>query len=310
MANTLTYTDLWTTALDQQAQQLATSGWMEANASQVQYEGGKTVKVPTMETTGLGDYTRGTGSANRGKYSSGNVTLTYTDYKMEMDRSAEFAFDRHDVDETGFVVQAPTVMAEFQRANVVPELDAYRYSKIATLATTAGSGATTEAVAITAANVYSKLMSNIRTMQNITGIDTANLVITMPYTIYALLESSSEVTRMINVGDFSQGGVSFEVRTLNGIPIIPVVESRMKTKYTFNSGATTSGFTPASDAKTINWIVTPRNIPLAISKTDNVKTFSPDTNQNGDDWLVQYRKYHDLWIMKNQMSQVVVSTTA
>ena len=104
--NLIEYAQIWTTALDQQAIQIATSGWMEANAGRVQYTGGKKVRVPTMQTTGLGDYTRGTGAANRGKYAKGSVNLSYTDYELEMDRSAEFAFDRHDVDESGFIIQA------------------------------------------------------------------------------------------------------------------------------------------------------------------------------------------------------------
>ena len=306
MPNILEYTELWTTALDQQAEQIATSGWMEANASQVIYVGGKKVKVPTMLTTGLGDYSRGTGAANRGKYAKGTVELSYTDYELEMDRSAEFAFDRHDVDETSFIIQAPSVMAEFQRSQVVPEIDAFRYSRIASIVMAQGAGAYASQT-LTTGTVIDEFLKQVRAMQNNTGIDTGGLVATMPFSVYSILERSAEVQKAISVQQFTQGAVNFEVKVINGIPIIPVVENRMKTEYVFHDGTTEMGFEPASGAKTINWIITPRSLPIAISKTDNLKVFSPDVNQDGDDWLIQYRKYHDLWIMANQVNQIVLS---
>ena len=52
MPNLLQYTEIWTKILDQQVTQQATSGWMEANAGQVQYTGGKYVKVPTLSMRG------------------------------------------------------------------------------------------------------------------------------------------------------------------------------------------------------------------------------------------------------------------
>lgn len=306
MANLLEYTELWTTALDQQAEQVATSGWMEANASKIQYVGGKKVKVPTLYTTGLGDYSRGTGASNRGKYAKGSVELKYTDYELEMDRSAEFAFDRHDVDETAFIISAPAVMGEFQRNNVVPEIDSFRYSRIASLVMAQGAAAY-QSQALTKSNVLDEFLAQVRAMQNITGVNTGDLVATMPFSVYSILERSAEIQKQISVQGFAQGGVDFEVKSINGIPLIPVVEDRMKTAYVFHDGTTDLGYEADPTAKTINWIITPRGLPIAISKTDNLKVFEPDTNQNGDDWLIQYRKYHDLWIMDKQLNQIILS---
>ena len=306
MPNIIEYAEIWTTALDQQVEQVATSGWMEPNSSRIQYVGGKKVRVPTLLTTGLGDYTRGTGAVNRGKYAKGSIDLSYIDYELEMDRSAEFAFDRHDVDESGFIVQAPAVMGEFQRANVIPEIDSFRYSRIASLVMAQGAAAY-KSQALTTSNVIDEFLGQVRAMQNVTGIDTADLVATLPFSVYSILERSAEVSKQISVQAFERGAVSFEVKAINGIPLIPVVENRMKTAYIFHDGATDMGFEPAAGAKTINWIITPRSLPIAISKTDNLKVFAPDVNQDGDDWLIQYRKYHDLWIMHNQLNQIVLS---
>ena len=312
MPNLLEYTELWTTTLDQQAQQTATSGWMEANSGRVQYVGGKKIRVPTLATTGLGDYARGTGADNRGKYAKGAATLSYRDYEIEMDRSAEFAFDRHDVDETSFIIQAPGVAGEFQRSNVVPEIDAFRYSRIASLVMEGAASdpgkISFKTQMLTKTDIIDEFLAQIRAMQNKTGINTADLVATMPFSVYSILERNAEIQKQITPQNFTQGGINFEVKAINGIPLIPVVEDRMKTAYIFHSGdGAELGYTPDSSAKTINWIITPRQIPIAFSKTENLKVFTPDTNQNGDDWLMQYRKYHDLWIMHNQLNQIVLS---
>jgi len=271
--------------------------------------GGKKVRVPTMLTTGLGDYTRGTGAKSRGKYAKGTVELKYEDYELEIDRSAEFAFDRHDVDETGFIVQAPTVMGVFQRENVIPEIDAFRYSKIAQLVMAGGSSAY-KSENLTDATILEAFLSQIRAMQNKTGVGTDDLVATMPFSVWSVLEIAAKKAMQLIPQTFTQGGLNFEVSSVNGIPIIPVVESRMKTAYVFHDGEDDLGFTAATTAKSINWIIQPRHLPIAISKTDNLKIFTPDVNQDGDDWLIQYRKYHDLWILKNQMNQIVLSIKA
>jgi hypothetical protein len=103
--------------------------------------------------------------------------------------------------------------------------------------------------------------------------------------------------------------LTFEVNSINGIPIIPVVEDRMRTAYVFHSdpSAQAKGYAPAPASQIINWLVMPRSVPIAISKTDNLKIWTPETNILGDDWLLQYRKYHDLWVMQHQLNQIVLS---
>ena len=78
--NTLEYAKIFQTALDNQVIAEATSGWMEANAGQVQYTGGNEVKVPMITTDGLADYDRQNG------YVDGAVNLAYETMKLTQDR--------------------------------------------------------------------------------------------------------------------------------------------------------------------------------------------------------------------------------
>ena len=88
--------------------------------------GGAEVKIPKMSVQGMGDYDRDNG------YQQGGVTLEYETRKMTQDRGRKFHLDAMDVNETNFVATASSVMGEFQRVHVVPEIDAYRISKLAT----------------------------------------------------------------------------------------------------------------------------------------------------------------------------------
>ncbi len=45
---------------------------------------------------------------------------------------------------------------------------------------------------------------------------------------------------------------------------------------------------------------------LGIEKYDEEKIFAPDVNQKADAWLIQYRKFHDLWIKDNTLAAIRV----
>lgn len=300
--NTLEAAKVFTTALDKQMIVGSTSGWMEDNAGQVVYSGGSEVKIPKMSVNGLANYNRDSG------YNQGAVTLAFETKTLTMDRGRQFLLDAMSVDETNFIASASAVMSEFQSTQVIPEIDAYRYSKIYELAKTDHGREYTPAVG----TILSTLNSDIAMVQDAAGA--ADLVIIMPYTVAALLDNSEKISRYIDTGNFRQGNVDVTVRTFNGIPVIRVPSVRMKTAYTFNDGTTSSqeagGFAPVAAAKQINWIICPRNVPIAVSKTDNFKIFEPSVNQKADAWLVQYRKFHDLWIKDNALSSIRVCAEA
>lgn len=301
--NNIEFAKLMMKQLDQAAVIGATSGWMEANAGQVIYNGGDEVKIPTMSTVGLGDYDRDAG------FAQGGVTVSYETYTMTQDRGRTFQLDAMDVDESGFVATAANVIKIFQETQVVPEIDSYRYSKIATKAIGAGQN---EAIALTADNILTKLREHIRAVQDIIGIDTP-LIITMPSNVLALLEDSSKIGKSINVGDFKQGNVNFRIKYFDDNPIKVVPSARLKTAYDVQDGTTlgqeAGGLKAAADAKDIQYLITPANVPIAISKTDKLRLFTPDVNQKADAWKIDFRKYHDLWIKKNKLNQIFVATT-
>ena len=114
--NTLATATLFQNTLDKVAVREAVTGWMDANAGQVIYNGGAEVKIPKMSVQGLGDYDRDNG------YQQGGVTLEYETRRMTQDRGRKFQLDPIDINENNFVTTAAAVMGEFSGCLWSPRL--------------------------------------------------------------------------------------------------------------------------------------------------------------------------------------------
>lgn len=299
--NLLEYAALFQANLDKQITQQATSGWMETNAGEVKYNGGSEIKIPTIKMQGLADYDRDNG------FVRGAVNFKYTTYTMTQDRGRTFSLDSQDVDETAFGTTAANVLAEFQRNEVIPEIDAYRYSRIGALAEAAGQS---ETYTLAESTILSKLNTQIFKLADL-GVDMTQMVIPMSYIAYGVLTNNTVIQKKIDVGTFEQGGINLQIKMLDGIPLIPVTSDRMKTAYVFRDGTSADqqqgGFTPAVGAEQMHWMVLPKTGVIAISKTDKVRLFDPDTNQDADAWKIDYRKYHDLIVPENKKKALFIT---
>ncbi len=299
--NSFEYASVFMEELDSQLVEKSTTGWMEGNAGQVQYNGGAEVKIPKMQMSGLGDYDRD------GGFAKGAVTVTYETRKLTQDRGRTFQLDAMDVDETNFAATAGAVMREFQNTKVIPEIDAYRYSKIAELAKTAGKIKEYTAAVDT---IFENLMNDMTAIRDAVG-DGCELIIAMSAKVAGMLDLAKGGTNVLESGVFQQGSAELKVKEIDGCPIIRVPSARFQTKYDFMDGVTENetdgGFAKAEDAKGINWIIMVKSAPVAISKTDVTRIFDPMTNQNANAWKIDYRKYHDIWITDNGMDGILVN---
>ena len=299
MPNVLEYSKIFQPSLDKQVVQESTTGWMEANANLVKYNGGNEVKLPNILMDGLADYDRTTG------FVGGDVTLEWKTYALTQDRGRTFSIDAMDVDETNFVVTAGTVMGEFQRTMVVPEIDAYRYSKLATLAIDASQ---TRSVAVTATDIVDQLLADLNGMEDVIGAK--EVVITMNPILAGQLAKAGK--DYISKAMLAKGALSVEVQSFNDNAIVKAPSKLLKTAFEFNDGTTvgqeSGGFKAADGALDINWLISTKDAPIAISKTDKVRTFAPDTNQKADAWKIDYRKYHDLWVPASKLTSIYANT--
>lgn len=299
--NSLVYGSVLQKKLDAAATNALTSGWMDENAGQVEYNGGNKIRMPEMSTTGLKDYDRDNG------YPEGSVTLTYKEYDMTMDRGTSFQLDRMDVNETNFIANATSVTGEFQNEHVIPEIDSYRYSKLYALLKAAKRA--TEYTA-TDATVMDALLSDIAKIRDEVGEDVP-LVISIAQPVKTKLELNDKFAKRLNVADFKSGAINTQLKQIDNCFLKPVPSARMKTAYVFKDGKTEGekegGFVPADSAKQINWIITAQKAPIAVTKQDKMKIIDPDTYQKADAWFIGYRRYHELWLPENRYKKCYVN---
>lgn len=297
--NTLQYAALFQDSLDKLEVQETKTGWMEANAGQVKYNGGREIKIPKIALDGLADYDKDNG------YTQGAVTLEYETRKMAQDRGRKFRLDAADVDETNFVASASTVTGEFQRTKVVPEIDAYRLSNLATVAIEKGNAeyGYTPAAATMLAKVK-KAVSKIR--------DTGYVG---PIMVHITSDALSELelgvaAANLREGSFSQGGINTKVPIIDtNVFLIETASVNMHTAITIydgkTSGQTAGGYVPAG--LNMNFIAMAKTAPIAVSKLDKMKIFDPATNQFADAWDIDYRRYHDIWVPDNKKELIQVN---
>ena len=288
-----------TDELDTAVSQKPVTGFMADNNLRGKFVGAKTVMIPAMNISGLGDYDRDTG------FVSGTVSVSAKPFTLAMDRGRSFQLDREDHDESGIADLAGQIMGEFVRTKVVPEVDAYVLSKLAGCAYNAGQtisgNPTTDA--------YNMLSNAIATVQNAVGYD-EELVAFVDGTMLNALQNSEEISRHLVMNDFKKGELHTQVTSLNGVAILPVPNSRMKTAYEFYDGTTAGqedgGFTPAANAKNIGLLLVPRRAASLIKKTEQVRCFDPAHNPKADAWKLDYRLYYDVVIKDSLKSGICV----
>ena len=296
--NTINYAEVFVPILDAQVKQEAMTGWMDGNAEQlgIQIDGNAKVHLPKMDMDGLADYSRADG------YVRGAVTLTYEEKTMTQDRGRQFLLDSMDVNESNFVASATRVMTEFQRLKVIPEIDAYRISKLATTAITADYLATygytpsksdiVDAVIDARAGIRKKGFRNV------------------PLVMMARTDVVSAISKAkADKGDtmaFKQNGIETIVPAIDGMPILEVDDERMVSAIQIIADET-GGFVKGDTGLDVNFIICPVRTPLAVTKQNILRVLTPEQVEDSDAWKINYRRYHDLWVLDNQVNSIAVN---
>lgn len=309
--NSLALAEKLTTELDKLFVQKAKTGFFADNAMRAKFVGAGTVLLPDVAFSGLGDYDRDTG------FPGGSITVSNTPYELTMDRGRSFQLDAQDYDETGIPGLAGQVMGEFIRTKVVPETDAYVLSKLSSLAVTKSHTVAVGASSTLDADIYKMLIDAILGVQDAAGSD-EELVAFVDSTVFSAIMNSEVLSKTLVASEFKHGDINLIVKSVNGVPILHVPSARMKTAYTFydgtsNPGGTApderpGGFVPTADARNIGLIVMPKKAASLVRKTEKVRVWTPDQNQDADAWKFQYRLYYDLLIKKSNEDSIYTYT--
>lgn len=285
--NNIELVNTQTAIVDEIYQKEAITNIFEAPAELVRYTGGKSFQIADMALTGLGDYSRENG------YPDGGVTLEWKTYEFTNDRGTRFSVDRMDNEES-FGLVASRLNGEFTRNYLVPEVDAYRFTKIANKAGHKATGTLDKNTAIDAVDeAMVTLIDN--------KVPTSRLVLFVTPRMHLAMNKS--IVRTTLNGD---GNVNTIVETYNKVPVIVVPQDRFYTAIDLKSGETEFGYAKSSEGKEINFILMDKAASVNFGKLNMLKYFSPDENQKKDAHQWDFRLYNESFVFNNKAIAIYV----
>ena len=215
MANSIALATKFLPIIDGVYKRESLTSRLDAANERVQFIGADTVKIFKTDMSGFGDYSRENG------FPQGSVTSTWGTYQLTKDRGVSLFVDAMDNEET-LGMAFGTLTGEFVRTKEVPELDAYRFAKLASTANVDGAAAditvgTTDCPALIDA-------AEMSMGDNEVPEDGRLLYVSEKF--YAGIKS--KITRYLA----NEGTVNREVEMFNGMEVIRVPQNRFNTAVT------------------------------------------------------------------------------
>ena len=303
MANSINYAAVFNRVLDEKFYVLPRTMWMENTMPGLVWEGGREIKVPKLGMDGLGDM-------SGYKAPNGDLTLAWETKQLQYYRGRNFAIGRYDVDETNFALTVGNALKVFLNEKVIPEVDCLRIAAAAQGAVAYGQVVAQAASGITSANILGLLLADIAKVQDKIG-ENEQLYIQISTGLKSLLEQSSQITKYLNVKDFSIRNAVVTLNAINDQYLIGTPSGYMHSIFGLNDGVTggqtVGGVTFANLGANINWIIAARPAVDAIARPQISKVIDPDTNQEGEFWKIMFSIYHGCWAYENKGDGLLVN---
>lgn len=317
MANSIELITKYSTkAWDKVYKAEAVSSLLDAPEAQVQFTGAKTVKIAKFSASGLGNYYRNNNGDNRvpvgdgdGRgqwgfgYAGGNVGLTWEEFTLEQDRSARYPVELFDNEETdGLTLGAATT--EISRTIMIPEVDAYCFSKIASYCSTDLGNLVNET--ITADNALSKLNAALLYFDEHEVPAEKQIIFVSPKFMNTLRSDTKELSRYLMQSDYSKD-VKFTLTSYEGRKLAVVPPQRFKTLIDLSG----YGVQWKVGSKEIDFMVVATDAVLHVVKYNKVKIIGGDMNLVGgnfDGYSIFARIYHDVFVPDNKRFAIYTHT--
>lgn len=290
MANTIALASKFAPILDEIYRTFSLTSFLDAATKPVDFAGVNEVKVFKISMTGLGNYSRATG------YPAGDVTGSWETIQLAYERGRSFSVDAMDNEES-LGMAFGKLVREFMETQVVPEVDAIRFSKYASWA---GIQEATPADLATAADVLAAIDAGSQLLDD-EEVPTEGRQLFISTKLGRLLNAS--VTRSLE----NQREVERRLQRLDELTIRRVPQGRLIKGITLDAGATTGagGYSKTvTTGRDINFMILHPSAVDQATKHAPLKIFEPSVNQAMDAWLMQYRLYHDAWVYDNKVKGI------
>ena len=279
--------------LDELYKRESLSSVLDTLPDRVNWVGAQTAKVFKVDVDGLGNYSRNAG------FVPGSSDGTWETLTIEKDRGRSFTIDVMDNDETVGMAFAST-LSQFERTAVVPEIDAYRFAKYA-----AGAG-TTVTGTLSNSDDLPALITTAQAAMDDKEVPYEGRILFVNPTIYGYLKN--DITRYV---DNSATDINRTVEMYDTLRVIRVPSGRFNTVCTLaapTDASSTGGYTAAG--VDINFMIVHPSAVMQVIKHQIPRVFSPEVNQEADAWKIDYRVYHDCWVLANHTYGIYVHKKA
>ena len=289
MANSIALSKVYTNLLDEVYQQSSLTAVLESDATlSRQGANANEIVIPKLSMDGLGDYDRNSG------YTNGDVDLTWETVQFNYERGRMFQVDNMDNEETQNIAFG-RLAGEFIRTKVVPELDAFRFSKYAS-ATGVGLATGTLATGVDVINALRTATSSMDEAE--VPMEDRHLFITP--TLLGLVEdldttkSKEVLSRFASITKVPQTRFYSAIELLDGKTV----------------GEEKGGYKKADGGVELNFEIIHKPATLQFTKHAVPKIISPEMNQDADAWKYGYRNYGLCDVYENKTAGIYVHKKA
>lgn len=260
--NNIELSTIYLPKLDEVYKNEAKTSILDGDETTVQKGLNGEIKVAKLDMDGLGDFDRKSG------YTSGSTTFKWETVKYDKERSQDLRIDRLDNQET-LGMPFAKLSSEFVRTKVVPETDAARIAKIASV----DGISEKEETLNDGAGVVTALRACTNKMDE-DEVSTENRILFITPTLKGMIDDLDTTKSKKVLERFST--------------IIEVPQTRMYTAVTLNDGTENYGYKKATGANDINFLCVEKSA-VVTAMDQFIKYFTPDEDQNGDSNVFKYR---------------------
>jgi len=240
------------------------------------FTGVKTVKVYSIDTAAMKDYTR---SGNSRYGTPADLQDTVQELTITQDRAFTYVVDKGDESEQAGAKNAGVALRRQLDEVVIPEYDKYVISKIV-----AGAG-TTETAAITEANAYDAFLDGIVALDEAKVPTVGRVVLATP----AYCKSIKLDPAFVKNSDLGQKiTLTGQFGEIDGVPVIKVPSS----------------YFPAN----VQFVITHPVATTAPVKLNEYKTHQDPPGISGD--LAEGRTLYDAFVLNNKKAAIYVHKAA
>lgn len=260
--NNIEISTIYLPKLDQVYKNEAKTSILDGDETTVQKGLNGELKVAKLDMDGLGDFDRSSG------YTKGSTKFVWETVKYDKERSQDLRIDRLDNQES-LGLPFAKLSSEFVRTKVIPETDAARIAKIASV-----EGISEKEEALNdGAGVVTALRACTNKMDE-DEVSTENRILFITPTLKGMIDDLDTNKSKKVLERFST--------------VIEVPQTRMYTAVTLNDGKENYGYKKAEGANDINFLCVEKS--AAVTAMDQfIKYFTPDEDQIADDNVFKYR---------------------